>query len=71
LDPRYYEKFDQFEARFPFGPPSLIHCDSLTVTGDVVFGRNVELKGNVEIISSRSQQMRIPDEALVDGVLYL
>jgi UTP--glucose-1-phosphate uridylyltransferase len=71
LDSRYYGKIDQFEARFPFGAPSLKYCDSLKVTGDVVFGRDVELKGDVEIVSERSQQMRIPDEALVEGVIYL
>jgi UTP--glucose-1-phosphate uridylyltransferase len=71
LDPRYYSKIDQFESRFPEGPPSLVRCQSLKVSGDVLFGRNVELAGDVEIINNRSRQMKIPDEALVEGIIYL
>ena len=71
LDSKYYGRIDRFEARFPFGPPSLLRCSSLRVKGDVVFGRNVELVGDVEIINERDVQMRIPDEAVVEGTLYL
>ncbi len=39
LDPKYYKLIDQMEARFPYGPPSLIECERLTVKGDVRFGR--------------------------------
>ncbi len=71
LDSTYYGRIDRFEARFPFGPPSLLRCTSLRVKGDVVFGRDVELIGDVEIVNERGVQMRIPDEAVVEGVLYL
>lgn len=71
LDSRYYGRIDRFEARFPFGPPSLLQCTSLRVKGDVVFGRNVELIGDVDIVNERDVQMRIPDEAVVEGTLYL
>ena len=51
LDPKYYKLIDQFDARFPYGPPSLLHCDKLVVRGDVVFGKNIALEGEVEIIN--------------------
>ena len=49
LDPAYYGKIDRFEERFPQGVPSLLHCESLTVKGDVVFEKNVRIAGNVTI----------------------
>jgi UTP--glucose-1-phosphate uridylyltransferase len=51
LDPRFYKLIDQFDARFPYGPPSLLHCDKLVVRGDVVFGKDIGLEGEVEIIN--------------------
>jgi UTP--glucose-1-phosphate uridylyltransferase len=49
LDARFYTRIDDFERRFPGGPPSLIDCDALTVEGDVSFGRGVALRGTVHI----------------------
>jgi UTP--glucose-1-phosphate uridylyltransferase len=37
LDPRYFKLLDDFEARFPSGPPSLKRAERLVVRGDVVF----------------------------------
>jgi len=51
LDPAYYQRIDQLEERFPHGPPSLIDCDSLEVHGDVHFGHNIRLTGNVHLSS--------------------
>lgn len=49
LDKRFYKLIDDFEARFPAGPPSLIACDSLKVRGDVRFGSAVVVRGTVVI----------------------
>ncbi len=49
LDPRFYGKIDQLEARFPHGAPSLLDCESLTVAGDVRFEKDVRIIGNVKI----------------------
>ena len=38
LDPRFYKLLDDFEARFPCGPPSLLRAERLVVRGDVRFG---------------------------------
>ena len=68
LDPRFYKLIDQFDARFPYGPPSLLHCDKLVVRGDVVFGQHIVLEGEVEIFNED------PDPYLFDeeqAALYL
>ncbi len=38
LDPRFYKRLADFEARFPAGPPSLARAERLVVRGDVTFG---------------------------------
>jgi UTP--glucose-1-phosphate uridylyltransferase len=38
LDPRYYKLLEDFDARFPNGPPSLLRAERLVVRGDVRFG---------------------------------
>jgi UTP--glucose-1-phosphate uridylyltransferase len=38
LDPRFYRRLDDFEARFPAGPPSLVQAARFVVRGDVTFG---------------------------------
>jgi UTP--glucose-1-phosphate uridylyltransferase. len=59
LDPEYYKLIDDFEARFPAGPPSLEEATSLRVTGDFTFGRGVVVRGDVELASDVAE--RIPD----------
>lgn len=49
LDGRFYRMIDDFEARFPAGPPSLRRCDSLTVSGDVFFEADVVAIGDVTV----------------------
>jgi UTP--glucose-1-phosphate uridylyltransferase len=47
LDSRYYKILDEFERRFPSGPPSLRKAERLVVRGDVTFGSGVVVKGAV------------------------
>ncbi len=49
LNDEFYKDINDFEERFKDGIPSLKRCKSLEVTGDVNFGRNVEIRGNVKI----------------------
>jgi UTP--glucose-1-phosphate uridylyltransferase len=56
LDPRFYGRVDQLDARFPHGVPSLVDCESLTVVGDVRFEKNVKIIGNVKIENKASAQ---------------
>lgn len=63
LDSRYYKLLDEFEARFPAGPPSLIEADRLVVHGDVTFGAGVTVRGSVELDAEQPQ--RIPGGAVL------
>jgi len=67
LDARFYRLIDDLEARFPFGPPSLLDCARLAVQGDVRFGRDVISRGAVEIANSSAQQAQIADRAILEG----
>ncbi len=49
LDKRYYRLLDDFEQRFPDGPPSLREADRLVVHGDIMFARGVVVRGTVEL----------------------
>ena len=49
LDSRYYKIIDDFEARFPAGPPSLREAERLVVKGDVTFERGVVVRGAVTV----------------------
>ena len=67
LDKRYYKLIDDFEARFPQGVPALQNCKNLKVHGDVIFEKNIQLKGKVEIINRSKNQFIIPAGTLIEG----
>ncbi|MGM0423496.1 MAG: UTP--glucose-1-phosphate uridylyltransferase [Thermodesulfobacteriota bacterium] len=69
LDSDFYKLVDQFEARFPFGPPSLLQCESLLVQGDVLFERDVVCQSEVQLINRSSQQQRVKAGSVLKGVL--
>ncbi|MDU0348466.1 UTP--glucose-1-phosphate uridylyltransferase [Actinomyces sp. MRS3W] len=49
LDPRYYKRIADFEARFPQGVPSIREASSLTVRGDWTFGADVVATGDAAV----------------------
>lgn len=63
LDPRFYSAYADFVARFPNGVPSLLKCESLTIEGDFLFGRNIRCRGHVKLVNDGSSQRRVPDGA--------
>ncbi|MFY9263287.1 MAG: UTP--glucose-1-phosphate uridylyltransferase [Actinomycetaceae bacterium] len=65
LDPRYYKRIADFDARFPAGPPSLVDAVSLTVEGDWTFGANVQVRGAVTLNPSTTGAGRIPDASIL------
>jgi UTP--glucose-1-phosphate uridylyltransferase len=67
LDPAYFKLIDDFEARFPHGPPSLAACERLVVVGDVAFGRSVVVRGVVRVENHEERQLRIEDGAVLEG----
>lgn len=71
LDETFFKKIDQFEDRFPGGPPSLVSCESLSVSGDVLFEEQVICKGGVSVQNSSSRQQRIPRGSELSGEIVL
>ena len=71
LDTKYYGKIDLFDERFAEGIPSLIDCESLTIDGDVRFGKNVTIKGRVIIKNSGKSQAVIKEGMVVNEDLIL
>jgi UTP--glucose-1-phosphate uridylyltransferase len=56
LDPQFYGRIDQFEARFPAGVPSLLACEQLTIKGDIRFENPVAVKGKVGLTNPDANQ---------------
>jgi UTP--glucose-1-phosphate uridylyltransferase len=49
LDPAFYQLVGDFDARFAFGPPSLVDASSFTVRGDWRFGGDVVARGDAVV----------------------
>ena len=49
LDDAWFKLIPAFDDHFPHGVPSLRECTSLTVRGDVTFGRDVRCIGDVRV----------------------
>ena len=64
LDPRFYKKIQDFEARFPDGVPSIKDAQTLTVEGDWTFGSGVVATGEAHVEAGGSPG-RIADGARI------
>lgn len=67
LDPEYFKILADFEARFEAGPPSLVRADRLEVRGDVAFGKDVVVVGDVEVEAPAGQRKVIADGTELRG----
>ncbi|MFW5836987.1 MAG: UTP--glucose-1-phosphate uridylyltransferase [Desulfovibrionaceae bacterium] len=67
LDETFYKKIDDFESRFPEGAPSLLHAQSFTVDGDVLFHKNVEVHDAVRVINGLSRQVEVEAGKRLEG----
>ena len=65
LDSKFYKLLDDFEQRFPDGPPSLREAERLVVHGDVTFGGGVRVRGAVEL--EAPEPMQIDAGATLEG----
>lgn len=65
LDRDHYRLVDELEARFPYGPPSLLHCARLEIEGDFRFGRGVICRGAIHLVNENAQQVIVPDAAVL------
>lgn len=66
LDDRFYKMIDDLESRFPEGPPSLVECRSLKVSGDILFGSGVRFEGEVELVNQGDHQVKV-EESTIQG----
>lgn len=66
LDSNFYGKYDQIKERFPSGIPSLIHCESLTLRGDIVFGKDITITGTITLSNTSGKQVTIPDGTIIE-----
>jgi UTP--glucose-1-phosphate uridylyltransferase len=57
LDKDHYKLIDDFEHRFPEGPPSLKHAARLIVSGDVTFLANVTVTGSVTVQAAQAERI--------------
>lgn len=67
LDRQFFGSIEDFEARLPFGPPSLREAERLVVSGDVSFGARVRVRGTVEL-EAGEEGLRVPDGAVLEGI---
>jgi len=71
LDARYFKSIEAFEQRLPFGIPDLAACGSLTVIGDVKFGKDIRLQGTVTIRNTTGQQILLEHNSTLSGEINL
>jgi UTP--glucose-1-phosphate uridylyltransferase len=67
LDSDHFKLIRDFDARFAAGAPSLLACERLAVEGDVAFGRDVAVRGNVRVTQEGDEQLKIEDGAVLEG----
>ena len=65
LDKERYGVLEQFESRFPGGPPSLRDAERLVVRGDVTFERGVVVRGSVQL--ETSEPLRVGAGSILEG----
>jgi len=66
LDEKYYGTYDKMKERFPSDIPSLLHCKSLRIEGNVCFGESITIRGDVTISNKSSTQAVITDGTVIE-----
>jgi UTP--glucose-1-phosphate uridylyltransferase len=59
LDKAHFKLVGALDAHFPDGPPSLVACERFVVEGDVVFGADVVVRGDVTVRQDGDAPMRV------------
>lgn len=67
LDPKYFKTIADLQARFAEGVPDLLACKQLTVEGDVTFGANIKIIGNVSIKNHSATQRVLAANTVLQG----
>jgi UTP--glucose-1-phosphate uridylyltransferase len=69
LDKSCYSLISQLRERFPHGAPSLVECESLSIAGDVRFGRGVRVSGAIKLGNRSASPAVIPDQTHITADL--
>lgn len=67
LDDKFYQKIDDYEARFPDGAPSLLHATSFTIEGDVRFEKDVEVHSKARVANRKKRQAVVAQGTRLEG----
>jgi len=62
-----FSSYSEYMKRFGGSLPNILELDHLTVSGNVYFGKGIELKGNVIIVANHGEQISIPDGATLEN----
>ena len=65
LDAGIYKFVTALDAHFPYGPPSLMNCNKLSIQGAFTFGADVICQGEVSLINESDEAVVIPDGAIL------
>ncbi len=61
----YFQTVEEYQSRFD-SIPDILELDLLTIVGDVYFGKNITLRGNVILVCERGE-LRLPDNSLLEN----
>ncbi|GME95488.1 unnamed protein product [[Candida] boidinii] len=64
----HFKKVIDFQQRIPH-MPKILELDHLTVTGNVNFGRDVQLKGTVIVVCNDGDRIDIPNGSILENVV--
>ncbi len=67
LDPAHFKRVDDMERHFQAGPPSLRGCRRLRVRGDVHFGADVVVEGDVSVEAPAGERLDVADGSRLRG----
>jgi hypothetical protein len=70
LDGRY-KMIADFEKCFPEGVPSLVRCDSIKISGPMIFEAGVVCEGRLEFVNREAQTGRVREGTYKGGVITL
>ncbi|OWB65219.1 hypothetical protein B5S30_g543 [[Candida] boidinii] len=64
----HFKKVIDFQQRIPH-MPKILELDHLTVTGNVNFGRDIQLKGTVIVVCNDGDRIDIPNGSVLENVV--
>jgi UTP--glucose-1-phosphate uridylyltransferase len=62
-----FARLRDYAVRFAAGLPDVVELDHLTVSGNVVFARNVTLRGTVIIVANEGSRIDIPEGSVLEN----